>query len=381
MQPRKRYFPVTKDINEQDRSFHSEWYSEYNWLEYSVQLDAAFCFCCRLFPNGKMKKMAFTSGGVRNWQSATGKFRKHAKSEPHLLSLEAWTQYRANQKELGETSSVKSQLSAARQKLVRENRHYIKTMMKCIRFAAVQEIALRGHDECTESENVGNFKELMRLVSEHDEIVLSRLTKGPQNAVYTSPEVQNEVVNIMAQSVQLEIAREVSDCGVFALLADESRDVSKKEQLSIFVRTVVNFEVVESFLGFFSLQDQTAKSIADKIKVALADCHIDFSQCVAQTYDGASTMSGCRAGVSALLLQVMPKAIFTHCYNHRLNLVLVGLAKQTPAVANFYVILQRMYNFVRNPTVHAKFVDAQRAIGIAQPYELKSLSDTRWACR
>ncbi|KAL4141956.1 hypothetical protein QTP88_004495 [Uroleucon formosanum] len=31
------------------RSFHKEWYKQYDWLEYSPTADAAFCFSCRMF--------------------------------------------------------------------------------------------------------------------------------------------------------------------------------------------------------------------------------------------------------------------------------------------------------------------------------------------
>lgn len=31
------------------RRFIVDWYNEYEWLEYSDEMDAAFCFCCRVF--------------------------------------------------------------------------------------------------------------------------------------------------------------------------------------------------------------------------------------------------------------------------------------------------------------------------------------------
>lgn len=35
--------------------FQEKWYALYDWLEYSVEKDAAFCYCCRLFGNQGMK--------------------------------------------------------------------------------------------------------------------------------------------------------------------------------------------------------------------------------------------------------------------------------------------------------------------------------------
>ena len=41
-------FPLTK-FGKVSRSFQKKWYEHFPWLEYSVNLDAAFCFPCRFF--------------------------------------------------------------------------------------------------------------------------------------------------------------------------------------------------------------------------------------------------------------------------------------------------------------------------------------------
>ena len=45
------------------RSFHSEWYRRFIWLEYSVSKDAAFCYACRHYSAGGIKENAFTHTG------------------------------------------------------------------------------------------------------------------------------------------------------------------------------------------------------------------------------------------------------------------------------------------------------------------------------
>ena len=64
------------------------------------------------------------------------------------------------------------------------------------------EIALRGHDESNSSLNKGNFREILLLISNYDPIVKRRLLNGPRNAQYTSPEIQNEILNIMGNMVR-----------------------------------------------------------------------------------------------------------------------------------------------------------------------------------
>ena len=41
-------FPATT-LGSKRRSFNSEWYKKYKWLEYSAEKDSAFCYPCRFF--------------------------------------------------------------------------------------------------------------------------------------------------------------------------------------------------------------------------------------------------------------------------------------------------------------------------------------------
>ena len=52
-------------------SFQSRWYEQFPWLEYSVSLDAAFCFACRFFITSS-PDLTFTSVGFKDWKHATG---------------------------------------------------------------------------------------------------------------------------------------------------------------------------------------------------------------------------------------------------------------------------------------------------------------------
>lgn len=39
-------------LNKQKRSFRSQWFSKFSWLEYSEQTDSAYCYYCRHFATG-----------------------------------------------------------------------------------------------------------------------------------------------------------------------------------------------------------------------------------------------------------------------------------------------------------------------------------------
>ena len=97
-----------------------------------------------------------------------------------------------------------------RQVLIAENRHYLKTIAEILLLCAHQEIALRRHDESSSSSNGGDFLTILQFVGRHDEIVCKRLKEGPSNAKYVSPQIQNELLDIMGRK---EIGDQVRSAG------------------------------------------------------------------------------------------------------------------------------------------------------------------------
>ena len=79
---------------------------------------------------------------------------------------------------------------------------------------------------------------------------------------------------------------------------------------------------MESFIGFVELDKQAGTAISDQILEHLKELGIDLNHMVAQTYDGASAMSGEENGTQALERKHCPHAVFVQCFSHCLNLVI-----------------------------------------------------------
>lgn len=79
----------------------------------------------------------------------------------------AWAEY---QKSTEGTSSLLASLNAEHNKLVRENREYIKIVGETLLLTATQNIAQRSHKE-SEGENKGNFLSIMELMAKHNPMV------------------------------------------------------------------------------------------------------------------------------------------------------------------------------------------------------------------
>ena len=149
-----------------------------------------------------------TEIGFRNWKNTTGTtgvLSKHANCITHKESVIAWQQFIAAEKH----QSVAEQLGMARAEQIKKNHHYIMSIIEVLLLGRKQEIAFRGHDESDTSLNKGSFKEILSLVASHDPVVEERLSHGPQNAKYTSPTIQNNILSIMATLVRRRICASI----------------------------------------------------------------------------------------------------------------------------------------------------------------------------
>lgn len=283
-------------------------------------------------------------------------------------------------------TSVMQMTSEAYKKEVKENREYIKTLADVLLLTAKQDIAQRGHREQKvddESVNRGNFLEIMELIAKHNPRFAQKLVQIPQNAKYTSPLLQNEIINILAEMVRDEITDEVKEAGEFSVMADETKDVSKKEQISLVLRYYNEGSIKERFLLFKAADKLDASSLANTITECLEAMDVNYTtNLVGQGYDGAAVMSGKKKGVAQLIKQEAKYANYIHCHAHRLNLVLVDTVKNVKAAGEFFSMLERLYVYLSGSHVHKKFVDVQKEMfPDTPPRELQRLSDTRWACR
>jgi hypothetical protein len=69
-QPKEHIFPY-KTYGAKDRRFNNGWFTQFNWLEYSIAKDTAFCLCCYLFKSDIGEQAGgdtFVSDGFSNWK-------------------------------------------------------------------------------------------------------------------------------------------------------------------------------------------------------------------------------------------------------------------------------------------------------------------------
>lgn len=370
--PVLHHYPLTDFPGSRKRNFSVLYYKKYEWVEYSINSDAVFCFACRQFPSSNREEL-FVEKGMKNWKKASEKLDKHAISAAHSFSMSKWVEYRKP------AESVSTLLSDCHKGLLLENRDYIKKLIDILIYLSKQGLPLRGHDESDMSDNKGNFLELCDFFSKYDDKFKEKYNKYFN---MTSPDVQNELLSIIKTEVLRVIVDEINSSGFFSLMVDEAKS-HRTQQLCICIRYLVGQEIKERVLAMEDVSlSRSALSLADVIFKKLGDLGLSALM-VGQAYDGASVMSGIRNGLQAIVKNRNPYAIYVHCLAHKVNLVLVAACKDNDLSCNFFNIMQCLYQYFSYPDTHAEFKIVQNELNITSPgpRELHKLSDTRWSCR
>ena len=249
-------------------------------------------------------------------------------------------------------------------------------------------LPFRGHDESIISNNRGVYIEFVHFLANNgDDVLNEHLTNSSKNQMYLSPQIQNEMISIIGNEIRSRIVGYIKEAGIFAVLMDETTDVSHKEQLTVIVRYVnpLNGKISESFVALLENPITTGEEITNILIEKLNSLGLQVEDIVGQGYDGGSNMSGIRKGVQARIRELNPLALFTHCYSHSLNRVLVNSVcnHRNIEASKFFGIVELVYTFIEGSAQrHGYFIERQREIQPDQrPLHLVGLSDTRWNCR
>ena len=166
---------------------------------------------------------------------------------------------------------------------------------------------------------------LYKCSSESDFILFYHLNKPrAKNATYISPRAQNEIINAIGHDIILANTVAEDNQSKFYSVLDDEVSCHNVEQLPVCLRFVDSEgSIHEEFVAFLKLNRVRPVDIADALVKCLENLGLSLSELHGQGYDGASTMSGHKSGAQARIREKQPKAVYTHCAAHSLNLVIV----------------------------------------------------------
>lgn len=161
------------------------------------------------------------------------------------------------------------------------------------------------------SEIDSNFIQLHRLHTEDSPGILKWIDR-PQNK-FTSPDIQNKVLSIMALHTLRDITADISGKW-FSLMVDETTNTSSTEQMVVCLRFVDNS---------LTVHEEVVWSVRLRVNLCRSNCiydqrcpfshepknrHIVAMQCC----DGVSNMSGSSSGITTQIASLERRALYTH---------------------------------------------------------------------
>lgn len=356
------------------RAFET-WRKKHVWLALNSNGDAICTICCQavdrnlLLPTGSRNiasKKAFVTEGFSCWKNAAQRFNNHERSEFHLCAFDSIS----NAKE----PSVAEKISDSNQKDMRNSRIALEKIFGTVTLLARQGLPLRG-DGNDENSHLMQFLQMRAEDVPELKVWLQRKT----GRKWLHHDIINEILQSMANEVLCDKLVGIKAAKYYAIIVDETSDVSRTEQVSFSVRIVLpDLIIEETFLGFYETRDTKSDTLVQIIRDILIRFQLNIADLRGQCYDGAANMSGKIRGVQAQILQEESRALYVHCRPHTLNLVVQDTMENVVCVKNFLGIAKEVINFIRDsPKRLAEFKDLLSEDAL----NLSPFCPTRWCVR
>ena len=180
-----------------------------------------------------------------------------------------------------------------------------------IRYLARQALPLRGNWNLeTGSEENSNFYQSLKLLAEENSEILDWLRRKDDK--YISPVIQNQILEAIALCMLRNISENIQNATFFTIMADETADISNKEQLVVCICWVdENFAVHEDFISMYPLERTPADHIVAVLMNCLISMHLRVENARDQCYDGAYAIAGEKTGVATQIKALNSKCPYT----------------------------------------------------------------------
>ena len=260
-----------------------------------------------------------------------------------------------------------------------KNQQALYHILSPIKFLCCQGLALRGDKD----ETNGKLRQLLSMKAEEDSNLKEWLQRK-QN-VYTSPNIQNEIVKLMGLQILRNISSELQCSPFLTIMADETTDSSNAEQVTVFFQCInKDFEVNEEFIGLYHVPSIDAATLTSVIQDVFERMNLSIGKLRGQCYDGASSMSATKTGVAKRISDLESRAIYTHCYGHALNLATCDTMKKMKLLKEaIEIITHEVTKLVKySPRRQEIFHQVkQKMISSNDGPGIRVLCPTRWTVR
>lgn len=199
------------------------WFDDFPWLH--LDGDRVYCHTCGraaaqdLLNSVQQLQEQFITEGCNDWKDGRDTFILHSKSYQHKTACHLTKTVYAIEEDL-RRAGLQEQAS---------NRLCFETHVNTLRVLGQQGLAIRGDDD--EHSNLEAF-----LTARQKDVPALKQWMERKRNHYKSHDRVNEVLYIFGDKLRAGMLKEVRDAPFFALIADETTDIAKKQQLSIVLR-------------------------------------------------------------------------------------------------------------------------------------------------
>ncbi|XP_021851396.2 uncharacterized protein [Spinacia oleracea] len=326
----------------------------------------------RYLPNGETR--------YNDWSHVCVRLKEHETSVDHVLNMTIWCELR-HRLQNNETID-----KVAQEQFGKENEHWknlIVRIIAIVKYLGKNNLAFRGTNERLYESSNGNFLGLIEMLAGFDPVIIEhvhRINSGKIYHHYLSHDIQNELILLLASKIRNAIIKKVKEAKYFSVMLDCTPDASHQEQMTLILRCVDecsnSYKVQEFFIEFLQVNDTTGLGLFQVLENVLKAHDLEIDNVRGQGYDNGSNMKGKHQGVQKRLLDINPRAFYSQCGCHSLNLVLCDIANASSKARDFFGIVQRIYTIFANSTKRWHILKDN-----VKGLTLKSLSATRWKSR
>ncbi|GLV33349.1 hypothetical protein CBL_08619 [Carabus blaptoides fortunei] len=291
------------------RKFLKSWLDKYSWLEYDSNIDRAFCNVCKNVESPKTNNSAFTKDGFNCWKKSTERFDIHEISEIHRKNacIKSNSEKGVN---------IVSQISESYKISMLAARNALNKIITTILFLSKQGFALRGHTDETASLN-----ELLKLRCEDVPELKSWLNRTSYK--WISHDICNEILGMLSYEVTEIIINRIKMNVYYAILIDETSDITVQEQISLCIRTVdkETLDIDEYFFGFYKTEKTDGGTLFIIVKDMLQRLDLPLNNLRGQCFGGASNVSDIHSGLQTKIREIESRDPITLFLDNHLYLV------------------------------------------------------------
>lgn len=191
----------------------------------------------------------------------------------------------------------------------------------------------------------------------------------------TITDMQSSIAHVL----QADLVSDIKASGVFALMLDESTDVTIDKRLSICVRYVKDGEPQTKMLCNVHLDDGCAHTIVNCVSEQFKTFGVDLDSCTSLATDGAAVMLGRHKGVGKQLVsKYSPYCVQTHCMAHRVNLACTDSIKKNEYMIKFRDMFTALYNFVSGSSIRTQRLRSIQQLLQEPELSMKEPYSIRW---